>query len=70
MKYLSIDSAKEVVELLDKKSEFIPGSGARCPLCGSWGNYNNNTKKRKNIYRRYYICPMCGYRFVALETIS
>jgi hypothetical protein len=68
MKYLSIDSAEKVVELLEKKPEYIPGYGARCPLCGSWGNYNNNTKKMKNNKRRrYYICSMCGYRFAAIE---
>ncbi len=65
MEYLPVDRAAKVVELLNKKSEYIPGYGARCPLCGAWGDLKDVKKRKTEGRRRYYVCPDCFFKFAA-----
>ena len=66
MNCLAIDDAIKVVELLNSKSKYIPGYGARCPLCGSWGILKN-VKELRSGKRRYYVCSGCKFKFAASE---
>ena len=70
MNYIKPELARVLVERL---TEPVPyENGARCPLCGGWGEMDNRNVKRiasGSIRRRYLRCPDCGLRFTADENM-
>ena len=68
MEYLSTEVAISITRRLKIVTEYVPGCGARCPLCGDWSPAKSGCKKQKNGQnRRYHICCNCSYRFVSEE---
>lgn len=69
MQYLEPELAKLIVGRLTKT--VVYNGGARCPLCGEWGIYDNrNIKVKGDIRRRYFRCPECGWKFRADECLG
>lgn len=68
MEYLRIEAALIVVRRLRRVSEYIPGSGARCTLCGEWNRVETGLKTLKSgSKRRYHVCVNCGHKFPSEE---
>lgn len=65
--YYSPEQAREIVRRTRVVVEFMPGVGARCPLCGDWGNelYKCVKQLATGVKRRYHQCPTCGYKFTS-----
>jgi uncharacterized protein YlaI len=68
--YFKIDTAIIIARRLKTVAEYMPGVGARCVLCGEWGNDLEYGVKRlkSGAVRRYFVCSTCGFRFPADET--
>jgi rubredoxin len=58
-RYLKPEIAKIVVQQAQEKVFFIPGQGAKCPLCGTWAGTKTGVKGGK----RYHTCRVCGWNF-------
>lgn len=64
MDYLKIETAVLIVRRLRIVAEFVPGSGARCTLCGEWNRAECGVNVLKNgVQRRYHACVNCGHKF-------
>ena len=64
MDYLKIETAVLIVRRLRLVAEFVPGSGAKCTLCGEWNRAECGVNVLKNgTQRRYHTCIGCGHKF-------
>lgn len=64
MEYLKIETAVLIVRRLRLVAEFVPGSGARCTMCGEWNRAECGINILKNgVQRRYHTCIGCGHKF-------
>ena len=64
MDYLKTETAVLIVRRLRLVAEFVPGSGARCTLCGEWNRAECGASMLKNgTQRRYHTCVNCGNKF-------
>lgn len=64
MDYLKTETAVLIVRRLRLVAEFIPGSGAKCTLCGEWNRAECGVNVLKNgTHRRYHTCINCGHKF-------
>ncbi|MBF0406463.1 MAG: hypothetical protein HQM10_03855 [Candidatus Riflebacteria bacterium] len=69
MNYLKIESAIQIVRLLRLVADFVPGSGARCTLCGEWNRAETGVKiLRTGKKTRYHACINCGHKFSSEES--
>jgi Zn ribbon nucleic-acid-binding protein len=57
--HLDVESARCVVKMMRTEVAFQVGSGARCPLCGSFAG----TRAGAPNGIRYHTCPECGHGF-------
>lgn len=68
MDYLKIETAVLIVRRLRIVAEFVPGSGARCTLCGEWNRAECGGKILKSGKKmRYHTCVYCSYKFSSEE---
>jgi hypothetical protein len=71
MDYLKIESAIIIVRRLRLVAEFIPGSGARCTMCGEWNRAETGAKTLKSGKKiRYHTCLTCSYKFTSEDKTS
>ena len=66
--YFSPEQARAYVQISRVVAEYIPGVGARCTLCGEWGNPLNKGGYQTlaaGQRRKYFVCPTCGNKFPA-----
>jgi len=64
MDYLKTETAVLIVRRLRLVAEFVPGSGARCTLCGEWNRAECGANELKSgTHRRYHTCFNCGHKF-------
>lgn len=73
MEYLSVESAQAIVRRARLVAEYTPGVGARCPLCGDWGERLYRCVVRPagdRIERRYHICVACQWKFRSERKIT
>lgn len=64
MDYLKTETAVLIVRRLRLVAIFVPGSGAKCTLCGEWNRAECGANIMKNgTQRRYHTCICCGHKF-------
>lgn len=63
--YFKIETAIVIARRVRTVAEYVPGVGARCTLCGEWGDdleYGVKQLKCGSV-RRYFVCSACGFKF-------
>lgn len=64
MQYLKTEAARIIVRRLRLIAEFVPGVGARCPMCGEWNRAETGAIRLKSGKKnRYHACISCGYKY-------
>ena len=63
---LTEKQARNIVILLSTKQPYIPGEGARCPLCLIRAPVTGT----KGDGLRQHKCPRCGHSFASVEKLE
>lgn len=74
MEYLTVDEARKFATRRRLVAAYVPGVGARCVYCGSWGDalYRHCRvipAKNPGVARRYHQCPDCGNKYESEEPL-